>query len=137
MAAQGSDCDFGWQAAAFFAGQCLSACFLLESVNYIEHYGLTRREIAPGRYERMTGAHSWNANHPMTNWSLFNLGRHSSHHMMEATHYEGLGDNAQTPQLPTGYGGMIVLAMIPQLWRKVMDPRVAAAQERPAEAKLA
>jgi len=63
----------------------------------------------------------------LTNWSLFNLGRHSSHHLKETAHFEGLGDSPDTPQLPAGYSASILLAMIPPLWRRVMDPRVAKA----------
>ena len=118
---------FGWRGLVFFAGQGYVGCYLLESVNYIEHYGLVRHRDASGKYEPLAAKHSWNANHRLTNWSLFNLGRHSSHHLNETAHFEGLGDSPDTPQLPAGYGASILLAMIPPLWRRVMDPRVAKA----------
>ena len=116
---------FGWPTLAFFLGQSLVACFLLEAVNYVEHYGLRREERGPGRYEPVGPQHSWNANHRVTNWYLFNLGRHSHHHTKEALDYELLGDDPDNPQLPAGYGASILLTMVPPLWRKIMDGRAA------------
>lgn len=113
---------FGWQGALFFLGQCYVATFLLNAVFYLEHYGLVRREIEPDRFEAISERHSWNSNHRLTNWTVYNLARHSGHHLHETIHYEGLGNSADTPQLPTGYGGMILLAMVPPLWRRIMDP---------------
>jgi len=116
---------FGWWGVAFFFAQCYVATFLLNSVFYLEHYGLVRKEIEPGRYEPVAERHSWNSNHRLTNWTVYNLARHSGHHVHETIHFEGLGNTPDTPQLPTGYGGMILLAMVPPLWRRVMDPRAA------------
>ena len=113
---------FGWWGVLFFLAQCYVATFLLNAVFYLEHYGLVRRESEPGRFEPISERHSWNSNHRLTNWTVYNLARHSGHHLHETIHYEGLGNSADTPQLPTGYGGMILLAMVPPLWRRVMDP---------------
>jgi alkane 1-monooxygenase len=120
---------FGWWGVLFFFAQFYVATFLLNAVFYLEHYGLVRKEVAPGRYEPIAERHSWNSNHRLTNWTVYNLARHSGHHVHETIHYEGLGNAPDTPQLPTGYGGMILLAMVPPLWRKVMDPRAAAIQK--------
>lgn len=120
----------GWPAAAFFLGQSLVACFLLEAVNYVEHYGLRRAELGDGRYEPVGPQHSWNANHRVTNWYLFNLGRHSHHHTREALRYEQLGDDPANPQLPAGYGTSILLTMMPPIWHRIMAPRVARASAK-------
>lgn len=116
---------FGPRAAWFFFAQSAVAVAFLETINYIEHYGLERRELRPGVYERVTPIHSWNASHWLTNVLLFNLQRHSDHHAWPARPYYKLRHRPDAPQLPTGYAGMALLAMVPPLWRRVMDPRVA------------
>lgn len=102
---------------------------LLEAVNYLEHYGLLRQRVGlPGRerYERVEPRHSWNSNNIATNVLLYHLQRHSDHHANPTRRYQALRDDAEAPVLPTGYAGMILLALVPPLWRRVMDPRVAA-----------
>ncbi|MES2821777.1 MAG: alkane 1-monooxygenase [Pseudomonadota bacterium] len=117
---------FGALGAAFFLGQSLVALTLLEIVNYIEHYGLHRRKLDNGRYERTTPQHSWNSNFLLTNLFLFHLQRHSDHHAHAKRRYQVLRHFEESPQLPSGYAGMVVLALFPPLWRAVMDPRVRA-----------
>ncbi|MDO9321951.1 MAG: alkane 1-monooxygenase [Pseudomonas sp.] len=117
---------FGWLGLAFFLGQSLVAVTLLEIVNYLEHYGLHRRKLENGRYERTGPAHSWNSNFLLTNLFLFHLQRHSDHHAYAKRRYQVLRHHESSPQLPNGYAGMVVLALIPPLWRAVMDPRVRA-----------
>jgi alkane 1-monooxygenase len=124
---------FGARAAAFFAIQSIVAFSLLELVNYVEHYGLRRRRLADGRYERVQPAHSWNASQRVSNWYLFNLQRHSHHHANVNRRYEELEHYAAAPQLPAGYAVMILVAMVPPLWRRVMDPRLHAWQAGQAE----
>lgn len=102
---------------------------LLEVVNYMEHYGMLRQVVGqPGRqrYERVDPSHSWNSNNIATNVLLYHLQRHSDHHANPTRRYQTLRDYAESPVLPTGYAGMIVLALVPPLWRRVMDPRVVA-----------
>jgi alkane 1-monooxygenase len=102
---------------------------LLEVVNYMEHYGMLRQEVGPPerrRPERVTPSHSWNSNNIATNVLLYHLQRHSDHHANPTRRYQALRDFAESPVLPTGYAGMIVLALFPPLWRRVMDPRVLA-----------
>ena len=102
---------------------------LLEAVNYLEHYGMLRQRVGvPGkeRYERVEPTHSWNANNIATNVLLYHLQRHSDHHANPTRRYQALRDYEDAPQLPTGYAGMILLALVPALWRRVMDPRVLA-----------
>jgi len=125
---------FSPRAVWFFLAQSAIAVGFLETVNYIEHYGLERRRLATGGYERVTPLHSWNAAHRLTNALLFNLQRHSDHHVWPARRYFELRHHSESPQLPAGYAGMALLAMIPPLWRRVMHPRVAALRARIAEA---
>jgi alkane 1-monooxygenase len=98
-------------------------------VNYLEHYGLLRQRVgAPGRerYEQVAPRHSWNANHLTTNLLLYHLQRHSDHHAHPTRRYQALRDHAEAPVLPAGYAGMILLALIPPLWFRVVDLRVLA-----------
>jgi alkane 1-monooxygenase len=97
-------------------------------VNYVEHYGLTRRYLGDGRYEPVRPHHSWNADHKVTNWLLINLQRHSDHHYKPDRRFPLLQTYAadEAPQLPLGYPAMTALAMIPPLWRRRMNPRVRA-----------
>jgi alkane 1-monooxygenase len=102
---------------------------LLEAVNYLEHYGLMRQRVGIGdreRYERVEPRHSWNSNNVATNVLLYHLQRHSDHHANPTRRYQALRDYEEAPALPTGYAGMILLALVPGLWRRVMDPRVVA-----------
>ncbi|WP_349257073.1 fatty acid desaturase [Nocardioides sp.] len=102
---------------------------LLEVVNYMEHYGMLRQKVGVGereRYERVDPSHSWNSNNIATNVLLYHLQRHSDHHANPTRRYQTLRDFEESPVLPTGYAGMIVLAIVPAIWRRVMDPRVLA-----------
>ena len=115
---------FGSLALTVFLAQSIVAFSLLEIINYIEHYGLFRREIAPGRYERVEPWHSWNSSHRVSNWILINLARHADHHLTASKRYQVLHTLDSAPQLPAGYSAMVLLALAPSLWRRVMDPRV-------------
>src|SRR6266540_2852334 len=102
---------------------------LLEVVNYLEHYGMLRQRVGvPGkeRFEKVAPSHSWNSNNIATNVLLYHLQRHSDHHANPTRRYQSLRDFEESPVLPTGYAGMIVLAIVPAIWRRVMDPRVLA-----------
>jgi alkane 1-monooxygenase len=105
------------------------ANFQLSSANYIEHYGLKRATGVDGRPERCSPRHSWNSNSLVSNWVLFHLQRHADHHAHAARRYQSLRHFPEAPQLPTGYFGMFLLAYVPPLWFRVMDPRVIAAAE--------
>jgi len=116
----------GAWALLFLALQAVYAFSLLEVVNYLEHYGLLRRSDEHGRFERCSPEHSWNSNNVVTNLLLFQLQRHSDHHAHPARSYQALRHFDSSPQLPTGYASMLLLAYVPPLWFAVMDPRVAA-----------
>lgn len=113
----------GW-AVVFYLLQAVVAIALLETVNYVEHYGLRRREIAPGRYEPVGPACSWDADNRLSNLLLFYLQRHADHHMHARTPYQALQYRHDSPKLPTGYPGMILIAAVPPLWRRVIHPRL-------------
>ena len=116
----------GWRAVPFLVVQAVFGFSLLEVVNYLEHYGLRRQKEANGRYERCRPEHSWNSNNVASNVILYHLQRHSDHHANPTRRFQSLRHFDEAPQLPSGYGTMIVLAYITPLWRRVMDPRVAA-----------
>jgi len=97
---------------------------LLEVVNYLEHYGLLRERRPDGRYERTRPEHSWNSNNVASNVLLYHLQRHSDHHANPTRRFQALRHFDGAPQLPTGYAGMILLALVPPLWRRIMDPRL-------------
>jgi alkane 1-monooxygenase len=115
---------FGGIAAAIFVLQGAIAGTTLEVINYVEHYGLERERLANGRYERVTHHHSWNASQRLTNGMLFQLQRHADHHAHPRRRFQALRHHDDSPQLPTGYAGMFVLALVPPLWRRVVDPLV-------------
>lgn len=113
---------FGPAVLPFLLLQAVIGFSLLEVVNYLEHYGLLRQKKEDGRYERCRAEHSWNSNNVASNVLLYHLQRHSDHHANPTRRYQALRHVDEAPQLPTGYAGMIVLAWIPPLWRRVMDP---------------
>jgi alkane 1-monooxygenase len=117
---------FGPVVLPYLLLQAVLGFSLLEVVNYLEHYGLLRQKREDGRYERCLPEHSWNSNNVASNVLLYHLQRHSDHHANPTRRYQALRHVEEAPQLPTGYAGMIVLAWIPPLWRRVMDPRLIA-----------
>jgi alkane 1-monooxygenase len=115
---------FGPVVLPYLLVQAVLGFSLLEVVNYLEHYGLLRRKREDGRYERCLPEHSWNSNNVASNVLLYHLQRHSDHHANPTRRYQALRHVDEAPQLPTGYAGMIVLAWVPPLWRRVMDRRL-------------
>lgn len=115
---------FGPEILPYLVLQAILGIWLLESVNFLEHYGMKRRKLESGRYERVNPSHSWNSNNIGTNVLLYHLQRHSDHHANPTRRYQALRDFKQAPVLPTGYAGMIVATWIPAVWRRVMDERV-------------
>ncbi|WP_299836405.1 alkane 1-monooxygenase [uncultured Jannaschia sp.] len=122
----------GWLGLALFAVQAATAIWQLELVNYVEHYGLSRRKLANGRYEPVRPHHSWNSAKRASNWMLINLQRHSDHHVRPDRPFPLLQTYGETaaPQLPAGYPAMTAMAMVPPLWRRTMNPRVRAWRRR-------
>jgi len=115
---------FGWWSALAFLVVGLLGILLLETVNYIEHYGLRRAMKDNGRYERVQPVHSWNSNHYLGRLLLFELSRHSDHHANPTRPYQLLRHFEESPQLPAGYPAMMVLAWFPPLWFRVVDPQI-------------
>ena len=111
---------FGFTITLLFIVAALIGALLLETVNYIEHYGLTRQQTTNNQYERVQPEHSWNSNHVLGRLLLFELSRHSDHHYMASRKYQILRNTDNAPQMPTGYPGMMLLSLFPTLWFKVM-----------------
>ena len=114
---------FGGTTLLFFIGGSLIGILLLETVNYIEHYGLRRKKNGD-KYERTLPIHSWNSNHPLGRLILLELSRHSDHHYMASRKYQILRHFDESPQMPTGYPGMLLLSLFPPLWFKLMHRRI-------------
>ncbi len=95
---------------------------VLETINYIEHYGLQRQKLSNGKYERVKAKHSWNSNHILGRIFLYELTRHSDHHYKASKKYQILDHHDQSPQLPFGYPGSLLLATVPPLWFWKMNP---------------
>ncbi|WP_324190121.1 alkane 1-monooxygenase [Nocardia farcinica] len=117
---------FGWHILGWLVLQAVIGAALLETVNYVEHYGLLRERRPDGRWARCSPRDSWNSDRLVTNIFLFHLQRHSDHHANPGRRYQTLRSCDVAPQLPAGYASMIVFAAIPPLWRAVMDHRVLA-----------
>lgn len=115
---------FGFELMLYFICCSVFGFLLLETVNYIEHYGLQRNKNDRGKYERVQPFHSWNSNHPIGRIMLFELSRHSDHHFNASKKYQTLKNHKNTPEMPTGYPGMMILSLIPPLWFYVMNHRV-------------
>ncbi|MEM7436975.1 MAG: alkane 1-monooxygenase [Myxococcota bacterium] len=115
---------FGSVMVPFLVGAYFVGAFQLTTANYIEHYGLLRQKRPNGLYERCQPQHSWNSNHICSNWALYHLQRHSDHHANPGRRYQSLRHFEGLPRLPNGYLGMFLLAWIPRLWFRVMNPRL-------------
>lgn len=115
---------FGLPTLGYFLVAATMGILLLETVNYIEHYGLSRKQITEGRYERTMPAHSWNSDHVIGRMMLFELSRHSDHHYLASRKYQVLRHHHDAPQMPTGYPGMMLLTLIPPLWFYIMNRRI-------------
>ncbi|GAB4177479.1 MAG: alkane 1-monooxygenase AlkB1 [Wenzhouxiangellaceae bacterium] len=120
----------GWIGVAGFLIQGLVAAATLEVINYIEHYGLERRQLPNGRYERPAPRHSWNSDYWLSNALLLQLQRHSDHHAFPARPYTQLRSWPDAPQLPLGYSAMLVVALLPPLFRRLVHPRLERVADR-------
>jgi len=115
---------FGFKGLILIVTSAIIAILMFESVNYIEHYGLLRKKLNSGRYERVQEKHSWNSNHIIGRIVLYELTRHSDHHRSSIIEYQNLKSIDDSPQLPFGYPTSILISFIPVLWFKIMNPRV-------------
>lgn len=116
----------GWQALPFILLHHAAAWFTLMLNDYVQHYGLMREMMPNGRREPAGPQHSWNTDTPLTNLLVLNVQRHSHHHEAPMLPYQYLKDMPEAPRLPTGYFGMMQIALMPPLWFRLMDPRVVA-----------
>lgn len=118
--------SFGGLVTLYFLAAAFIGILLLETVNYIEHYGLQRKSIGDGMYERALPVHSWNSDHIIGRLMLFELSRHSDHHYMASRKYQILRHHDNSPQMPTGYPGMMLLSLFPPIWFYVMNKKIKA-----------
>ncbi len=116
---------FGVRPMLLFTASAVVGILLLETVNYIEHYGLSRNLQANGNYERVQPHHSWNSDHVIGRLLLFELSRHSDHHYKASKKYQLLKHHQDSPQMPTGYPGMMLLALVPPAWFGLMHGLIA------------
>jgi alkane 1-monooxygenase len=114
---------FGLTAMCAFIAAAIIGKLLLETVNYIEHYGLLRK-MTDGKYERVKPEHSWNSDHVLGRAILLELSRHSDHHFRAGKHYQSLDSISTSPQMPTGYPGMMLFSLVPPLWFKFMNKKL-------------
>ncbi|KIA63387.1 alkane 1-monooxygenase [Nocardia vulneris] len=117
---------FGMGALPYLLLQAVIGIGLLETINYVEHYGLLRGKRADGKWARCAPGDSWNSDRLVTNVFLFHLQRHSDHHVNPGHRYQTLRSSREAPLVPAGYATMILLAAVPPLWRRVMDHQVLA-----------
>lgn len=115
---------FGYTGFVFALFSAITGFVLLETVNYIEHYGLLRLKTASGRYEKIKETHSWNSNHVIGRIILYELTRHSDHHYKTSKKYQVLDCHEDSPQMPYGYPSSMVLALIPPVWFHIMNKRI-------------
>lgn len=115
---------FSFETMLLAACSGILAFLFLESINYIEHYGMLRNKLDSGRYERVQPQHSWNSNSHIGRIVLYELTRHSDHHFKSVKKYQVLNSHEESPTLPFGYPASILLSLIPPLWFHVMNPRV-------------
>ncbi len=117
---------FGGMAILYAVAIAVVGFLLLETVNYIEHYGLSRARLPNGKYEKIQPWHSWNSNHDLGRIYLYELTRHSDHHFKSNRKYQLLRNFEESPQLPFGYPGSMIIALIPPVWFVLMNKRVQA-----------
>lgn len=125
---------FGALALGLAVAMAVIGFLMLELVNYIEHYGLRRQKLPSGHYERVQPWHSWNSNHEAGRIFLYELTRHSDHHYKASRKYQVLRHFDASPQLPHGYPACMLLALVPPLWFRLMNPRVEALRAQTASA---
>lgn len=115
---------WGVLAGLVFVGQGVAAAGMLELINYVEHYGLRRKQLPNGRFERPGIAHSWNADHWLSNAILLELQRHADHHLHPSRPFAELESVPEAPQLPLSYAALVPIALVPPLWRRVIHPHL-------------
>jgi alkane 1-monooxygenase len=114
----------GWKPFLFFISQGIVSILLLNITGYLQHYGLLRKEIAAGQFEKISAHHAWASQQAKDGLNLFQVGKHADHHMHPSHTYEQLVHHHNSPEQPTGYSGMIWLALLPPVWFRIMNKRI-------------
>nr|AKB95201.1 alkane-1-monooxygenase [uncultured bacterium] len=125
-----------FKAAVCFLGAAMIGILVLESADYIEHYGLLRTETSPGKFERVQPRHSWNSDYVLGRIMLFELTRHADHHFSASRKYQILRHLPDGPQLPCGYPAAMLLALVPPLWFRIVHARLDSAADHTETATL-
>lgn len=128
---------FGYPVILYYLAAAFMGILLLETVNYIEHYGLSRNLLDNGKYERAMPEHSWNSDHVLGRIMLFELSRHSDHHYLASRKFQVLRHHDTAPQMPTGYPGMMLLSLVPPIWFRVMNSKINNPLRNRSEAGIA
>ena len=136
LAAMGVYLLCGWQGVGFYLAAALWGVVSLEMINYLQHYGLSRRKKPNGEYERVNASHSWNANAVFNNLMTLNVQRHAHHHIQSKLEYQKLQHREQSPQYPNGYSWMAVVAFVPVAWRFLVHPVLKAHHSRQTRGDL-
>jgi len=116
----------GWKPFLFFISQSVVAILLLNVTGYLQHYGLARKEIQKNHFERISAHHAWSSRPGNDGLNLFQVGKHADHHMHPSHSYEQLVHQHDSPEQPTGYSGMMWLALVPPLWFRIMNNRISS-----------
>jgi len=117
---------FGLGAFVLWFGQAFVAVRLLECVNFFEHWGLERRG------PRISPVDSWDTTSWFTLYTLVGLSRHADHHAFVARPYQQLRHWEESPKLPAGYFGMVLLALaLPQRFERLMTAELKRRQLGP------
>ncbi|MCC5986285.1 MAG: alkane 1-monooxygenase [Pararhodobacter sp.] len=109
-----------WMVLAFYAASQMLAA------DYVQHYGLWRKRRADGKFEPVTPRHSWDTPGAFTAVMMFHAGRHADHHAYPYRPYPALRDQPKAPVHPFSVATMVVIALIPPLWRRLVHPRLDA-----------
>ncbi len=110
----------GWYGVLMFIGIAMFAKFFLESINYVEHYGLVRIKGTPVELH-----HSWNTNKWISSILLYNVTRHSHHHEQGSLEFWKLRPKDEAPEMPYGYLSTLYLVVfLPWLYRIIMEPKL-------------
>lgn len=116
----------GWSSVKYQFAYAVTEIMFLETVNYLEHYGLQRKVDENGIHESIGKMHSWNSKSGPV---LIRLQRHSDHHAHGFRPYQILRRLDDAPTLPFEYLHSVFIATIPPLWFYMVNPKVDALRD--------
>lgn len=121
---------FGFDGLLAYLLLCAHAQMQMLLADYVQHYGLLRRRLPSGALEPAGPRHSWDSPHPFSGLMMLNAPRHADHHAHPGRPWPELrlSPGGEAPLLPYSLPVMATLAMVPPLWHRVMDRRLARAR---------